>query len=147
MLSMQARCLRSHLRGSMTPPPSQLPEWRISLMKRFMTKVKKTKTCWLWMGYRTSLGYGNIFFDGRSRGAYRVAWILFNGFIPKGLAVCHKCDNPPCVNPKHLFVGTMKDNLMDAAAKKRTGIYTHPEKYPRNEKGMFIKVPQTGGVR
>ena len=70
--------------------------------------------CTPWMGAR-SRGYG----DFGKRKAHRVAWELANGPIPAGLVVCHSCDNPPCVNPDHLWVGTMGDNIRDCISKGR----------------------------
>lgn len=87
--------------------------------KAFFDKVNKTNGCWLWTASRNGDGYGMMVFRGRGRGAHRVSWVLHYGEIPDGLRVLHKCDNPPCVNPEHLFLGTQLDNVRDCMAKNR----------------------------
>ncbi len=73
--------------------------------------------CWEWLGYRDQKGYGKVNRDGKMQGVHRISWHLFRGEIPAGMFICHHCDNPPCVNPDHLFVGTNQDNLNDMMAK------------------------------
>lgn len=74
--------------------------------------------CWLWMA-RRNRGYGRFWKDGRDVFAHRFSWALANGHVPAGMCVLHHCDNPPCVNPAHLFVGTQVDNVRDRDAKHR----------------------------
>jgi hypothetical protein len=75
--------------------------------------------CWLWERTTDKHGYGEFKIPGKTRKAHRASWILHHGDIPVGLSVLHKCDNPSCVNPHHLFIGTGKDNSMDRVAKGR----------------------------
>jgi len=90
-----------------------------SLAERFWEKVSKTATCWLWTAGSQKAGYGRFKVNGKLQGAHRVAYELTNGPIPAGLVLCHRCDNPQCVNPAHLFPGTHGDNARDAIQKGR----------------------------
>jgi len=84
--------------------------------------------CWNFTEYKDKLGYGKVKFRGKPLLAHRVAfWITF-GHIPEGLLVCHHCDNPSCINPQHLFLGTHYENTMDAMRKGRKFIPTRPTK-------------------
>lgn len=78
--------------------------------------------CIEWSGGRNAYNYGRFWMNGKLIGAHRAAWIIANGSIPPGMHVLHKCDNPPCVNVEHLFLGMPKDNVADMAAKGRMAV-------------------------
>jgi len=79
--------------------------------------------CWNWIGAKDSAGYGTVmgkkFGKRRTLPAHRVSYSVFNGKIPDGLYICHKCDNPPCINPDHLWAGTNLENRQDSVKKNR----------------------------
>ena len=90
---------------------------------RFLSKVtiNKETGCWEWTGAKWA-GYGKFKFKGKYDGAHRVSYSLFVKDIDDGMLICHKCDNPVCVNPSHLFEGTYSDNAIDAINKGRMSI-------------------------
>ncbi len=92
-----------------------------SFEERFWEKVRISDGCWLWSGSLSS-GYGALLGrEGKLVRAHRSAWEFAHGPIPKGMCVCHQCDTPACVRADHMFLGTMRDNLRDCAAKGRVG--------------------------
>ena len=102
-------------------PSVVLKPWHaLTVEGRFKNRVAVTDNgCHVWTNGRNSKGYGTMKVNGKSVSAHRLAWEFANGTIPDGLCVLHKCDNPPCCNPDHLFLGTRKDNNDDRDAKGR----------------------------
>lgn len=111
-----------------------------SEVTRFWSKVDKSGECWMWLGSKVGMNYGQFYLQGRTRRAHRVAWEIAIGPIPDGLCILHICDNPSCVNPRHMRLGTYADNNKDAAQKGRSakgerhGSRTHPDRLPRGDR-------------
>src|SRR5262245_56068801 len=92
----------------------------LTVEERFWRKVERgdASVCWPWKAARSS-GYGVLRVAGRNIRANRLAWELTHGPVPPGLWVLHRCDNPPCCNPAHLFLGSNEDNVRDMQSKGR----------------------------
>lgn len=105
------QCLKCYL--------TQMSKPSIDRLYKRLSNTSDKDACWIWTGARRNGGYGNIRVNGKRLPASRLSWILHNGEIPDGYQVCHKCDNPPCCNPLHLFLGTPRDNVHDMISKGR----------------------------
>lgn len=90
-----------------------------TVAERFWPKVQRGDGCWLWTAAVHRNGYGKFNIGGKIVLAHRVAWALSVGTVPEGSYVCHRCDNPTCVRPDHLFIGTPVDNRQDSISKQR----------------------------
>ena len=92
-----------------------------SIEKRFWSKVRyeKGSGCWVWTGHKDNNGYGKFYYDREACLAHRVSYEIEYKAIPKGMYVCHHCDNPSCVRLSHLFLGTQTDNMQDSTKKGR----------------------------
>jgi HNH endonuclease len=115
--------------------------------QRFWTKVSKPDNpngCWLWTGCinKRRRGYGQFRLRGQLVSAHRAAWILTHGNVAAELDVCHRCDNPSCVRPDHLFVGTRGDNMRDCANKNRLHAQQHPEAFKWGPEHEFYRRPE-----
>lgn len=113
----------------MSRPAKSLDEFRI----HFNSLVDFDGKCWCWKGQTDRKGYGRIWRDGKRRQAHRVSYELIFGPIPDGMQVCHKCDNPPCVRPSHLFLGTQSDNMKDCTNKGRNVLIINPDLWKRGK--------------
>ena len=124
----------------------QIPELTADKIELFWSRVNvgKKEECWEWKTGRTNYGYGQFAIKKEGYRTHRVAWVLHNKKqIPEGLFVCHKCDNPPCCNPHHLYAGTPKDNVRDDVKRRNDRIgKNNPRATPVNQltlDGNFIK--------
>ena len=107
--------------------------WPLTSFQRFesLWMPEPNSGCWLWLGTDSGEGYGSFFYEGRPQLAHRVSWQIHRGDL-NGLWVLHHCDTRGCVNPDHLYLGTVKENSRDAIARNRIAPYlprgeTHPK--------------------
>jgi hypothetical protein len=137
--------LRCGTRGCVRPTHLRLGEHADlhgSGRDRLWSRVKKTRTCWLWQGATLPAGNGVIGWQGRSRLVPRIVWELERGPIPRGLLVFHLCPNPRCVRPGHLRVGTRADLFRHQLAAGRHWSQVHPESHPRGDNHPLQKHPE-----
>lgn len=109
----------------MALPPE---EYNRRMLQKLIERILiKPTGCWEWQAFRHKKGYGLTTYRRTNLAAHRLAYTIVVGPIPEGQLVCHRCDNPPCCNPAHLFLGTMVDNAQDSADKMRhfNGRKTH----------------------
>lgn len=100
------------------------------VISAFQARVEKQAGCWLWTGYRLPAGYGTLPYGGRPVYAHRMAFAIEHGRVPAGAVVQHLCDNPSCVNPAHLAIGTQQENASDASARGRLAAFRSGEAHP-----------------
>ena len=102
----------------------------VIFLNKLVARTQVTaSTCWEWMGARTTAQYGEISRNYEIHLTHRISWKLFNGPIPDGMHILHHCDNPPCWNPEHLFLGDNQANTDDKIAKGRM---RHGHSYSQN---------------
>lgn len=111
------------MQSSYTPEQeAQIPDgWRASDLSRFLSKIEPPvgDGCAMWRAGKFGDGYGSFRVNRKHYGAHRASWLIYRGPIPRGKFVLHSCDNPACVNPAHLWIGTAGDNIRDCKAKGR----------------------------
>jgi hypothetical protein len=115
-------------------------EFSLTPEERFLVRIEiRDSGCWEWTGCFTKFGYGWVNYRSLPQLTHRLAWKILVGKIPDGLCVLHACDNPPCCNPSHLWLGTRTDNAADKVRKgrqpsgDRSGARLHPESIARGE--------------
>lgn len=116
--------MNAHIEPSALEAPKRKPDW-LTTEERFWSKVdikglNDPNACWNWLGSKDAAGYGFFKVDKKQYRAHRFSAALGGAPLKEGEVVCHKCDNPSCVRPSHLFIGTQRDNIQDRCDKGRS---------------------------
>jgi len=132
-------------------PPGVSCDMPDTPLVRLLARVRQDDSgCSVWLGTVNPQGYGRLSVRGRLWAAHRLSWHLHRGDIPPGVFVLHRCDNPGCVNPEHLWLGTQQDNVDDMVAKGRACFRGKGSAHPRakltEEKVLAIRAALAGGV-
>lgn len=124
-----------------------IPKLTESDVARFWSKVDKTGDCWEWTAGKNAVGYGKFTFGKIVRYAHRVAYLIDTSVDPGDKHVCHTCDNPSCVNPTHLWLGTNQDNIDDSVKKGRKihGSDHYSSKLTEADVEEILKSPDESG--
>lgn len=116
------------------------PEQRLA---RFEQKYTRADTgCWIWHA-ATNMGYGRFWMPEGPQRAHRMAWVFYRGSIPADKIVCHKCNNPLCVNPDHLYLGTPKTNAEDTIRAGHHGAWRRPDRIARGSRNGSVRHPES----
>lgn len=112
---------RSVIRRVLKDSEVQCRQNKVNSIQDVLTRVKKdgTSGCWIWTGCKNNKGYGQVKFNGKTHFTHRLSYYFYFGQLLEGQEICHKCDNPICCNPDHLFLGTTRDNMIDCLLKGR----------------------------